>query len=408
MGRPVRFTGAMVESEGSLVALMSGSRFMQYRTAGESHGRALVTIVSGVPAGVRLTQEGLDADLRRRQVGYGRGGRMRIEADRAQVLAGVRGGRTTGAPVAIMIANRDFENWSDAMDPFMASSAESRVTAPRPGHADLPGVLKTGSADVRDVLERASARETAARVAAGAVARHLLSEVGVRVVSWVESIGDASCGRLDPDSVDLVTVEASDVRCPDASAADAMRGAIDAAGAAGESVGGIVAVAAFGLVPGLGTYAEARERLDARIAAALMSIPAIKGVEIGDGFGLACRPGSQAHDAITFSAGEGYGRLSNHAGGIEGGMTNGEPVVVRAAMKPIPTLMRPLATVDIDTRGPVEAAIERSDVCAVPAAAVVAEAELALVLADAYCVAFGSNCISDLLVALAAYRSRIA
>jgi chorismate synthase len=381
---------------------------MQYRTAGESHGRALVTIVSGVPAGVPLTQEGIDADLRRRQAGYGRGGRMRIEADRAQVLAGVRGGRTTGAPVAIMIANRDSENWTDAMDPFAEPSAESRVTAPRPGHADLPGVLKTASEDVRDVLERASARETAARVAAGAVARHLLTEVGVRVFSWVEGIGAASCGKLDPDGVDVVAVEASDVRCPDPEAAAAMRAAVDAARAAGESVGGVFAVAALGAVPGLGTYAESSERLDARIAAAVMSIPAIKGVEIGDGFDLACRAGSKAHDAITFGAGGGYRRLSNHAGGIEGGMTNGEPVIVRAAMKPIPTLARPLATVDIDTRAAVGAATERSDVCAVPAAAVVAEAELALVLADAYCVSFGSNCMSDLVAALAAYRSRIA
>jgi chorismate synthase len=387
---------------------MGGSGFMEHRTAGESHGRALVTIVSGVPAGVPLTQASLDADLSRRQAGYGRGGRMRIEADRAQVLAGVRGGRTTGAPVAIMIANRDFENWTDAMDPFAASSAESRVTAPRPGHADLPGVLKTDSGDVRDVLERASARETAARVAAGAVARRLLAEVGVRVISWVERIGDASCGKLDPGGVDVVAVEASDVRCPDEVAAAAMRAEVDAARATGESVGGVVAVAAFGLVPGLGTYAEARERLDARIASAVMSIPAIKGVEIGDGFDLACSAGSQAHDAITFRVGDGYGRLSNHAGGIEGGMTNGEPVVLRAVMKPIPTLMHPLETVDIDTHDAVRAATERSDVCAVPAAAVVAEAELALVLADAYCVAFGSNCLGDLLAALAAYRSRIA
>jgi chorismate synthase len=355
-----------------------------------------------------VTQEALDEDLRRRQVGHGRGDRMRIESDRAQVLAGVRGGHTTGAPVAIMIANRDAENWTDAMDPFAEPSAASRVTAPRPGHADLPGVQKTGCGDIRDVLERASARETAARVAAGTIARMLLAQTGVRVISWVERIGDAACGTLDPEGVDTEAVEASDVRCPDAGAADAMRAAIDAARVAGESVGGIIVVAAFGVVPGLGTYAEARDRLDARIAAAVMSIPAVKGVEIGDGFDLASRAGSLAHDAIVFREGLGYHRLSNHAGGLEGGMTNGQPVVVRAAMKPIPTLMRPLATIDIDTRGPVDAAIERSDVCAVPAVAVVAEAELALVLADAYCVAFGSNCMSDLLAALAAYRSRIA
>jgi chorismate synthase len=381
---------------------------MEYRTAGESHGRALVTIVSGVPAGVRLTQAGLDADLRRRQAGYGRGGRMRIEADRAQVIGGLRGGLTTGAPVAIMVANRDSENWTDAMDPFTPASAESRVTAPRPGHADLPGLLKTGGRDVRDVLERASARETAARVAAGGVARSLLTMTGVRVVSWVERIHEATCGTLEPGSVDFDAVEASDVRCPDDRAAGAMRAAIDEAGAAGESVGGTFAVAAFGLVPGLGTYAEAHGRLDARIAAAVMSIPAIKGVEFGDGFDLACRAGSRAHDEITFDGKNGYARASNHAGGLEGGMTNGETVVLRAVMKPIPTLMQPLATVDIDTHAPTVAATERSDVCAVPAAAVVAEAELAMVLADAYCVSFGSNCMSDLMAALEAYRSRIA
>jgi chorismate synthase len=381
---------------------------MEYRTAGESHGRALVTIVSGVPAGVSLTQAALDADLRRRQAGYGRGGRMRIESDRAQVLAGVRAGHTTGAPVAIMVANRDAENWTDAMDPFAASSPASRVTAPRPGHADLPGVLKTGADDVRDVLERASARETAARVAAGAVARALLAHAGVSVVSWVERIGVATCGKLEPELVDPDAVEDSDVRCPVGEAADAMRAAIDAARDAGESVGGAFAVAAFGVVPGLGTYADANGRLDARIAAAVMSIPAIKGVEIGDGFDLAARPGSGAHDEIVFADGTGYARGSNHAGGIEGGMSNGQPVVVRAAMKPIPTLMKPLRTVDIDTHAPASAATERSDVCAVPSAAVVAEAEVALVLADAYCVAFGANCMGDLLAALSAYRSRIA
>jgi chorismate synthase len=381
---------------------------VEYRTAGESHGRGLVVIVSGVPAGLHLTQEELDADLARRQVGYGRGGRMAIETDRASVLAGIRGGRTTGAPVAITIANRDSENWSDVMAPFGDLADSARLTSPRPGHADLSGVLKTGSRDVRDILERASARETAARVAAGGVAKALLAQVGVGVVSWVERIGSVSCGSLDPRSVDRATVEASDVRCPDATAAAAMRQAIDSARSEGESLGGVFVVAATGVVPGLGGYAEARDRLDARLAAAIVSIPAIKGVEIGEGFACACLPGSSVHDPIVYEDGSGYSRTSNHAGGIEGGMSNGETILVRAAMKPIPTLMRPLRTVDIDTREVVDAAKERSDVCAVPAAAVVGEAEVAMVLADAYCRKFGEDALDDLLEALARYRARIA
>lgn len=381
---------------------------MEYRTAGESHGRALVTIVSGVPAGVPLAQAELDAGLARRQAGYGRGGRMAVESDRATVLAGVRGGRTTGAPVAITIANRDWDNWADVMAPFGEVADAARVTAPRPGHADLAGVQKTGSRDVRDVLERASARETAARVAAGGVAKALLAQVGVVVRSWVERIGDVSCGPLGPDAVDPQAVEASDVRCPDEAASAAMRAVIDSARSAGESLGGIFVVAAEGLVPGLGSYAEARDRLDARLAAAIISIPAIKGVEIGDGFAGAALPGSRVHDPIVFDDSTGYARLSNRAGGVEGGMSNGETVLVRAAMKPIPTLMRPLRTVDIDTHEDADAARERSDVCAVPAAAVVAEAEVAMVLADTYCRKFGADALDDLVAALAHYRARIA
>lgn len=381
---------------------------MEYRTAGESHGRALVCIVTGVPAGVVLTQDVLDADLARRQAGYGRGGRMSIEKDRASVLSGVRSGSTTGAPVAISVINRDWENWTDVMAPFGEVSPRARLTKPRPGHADLPGMLKTGTSDARDVLERASARETAARVAAGGIARALLAQVGVRVYSWVESVGDAACGRLDAGAIDTALVEGSDVRCPDAEAAAAMREAIDAAREAGESLGGVFAVAAVGVVPGIGGYAEAALRLDARLAAAVMSVPAIKAVEIGDGLASAALPGSAVHDPIVHTPGEGYSRLTNHAGGIEGGMSNGESIVLRASMKPIPTLMRPLRTVDVDTGEPADAATERSDVCAVPAAGVVAEAEVALVLADAYCRKFGSDCMVDLLAALGAYRDRVA
>lgn len=381
---------------------------MEYRTAGESHGRALVTIVTGVPAGIALTQEALDADLARRQSGYGRGGRMAIESDRASVLAGVRSGVTTGSPVAISVVNRDWENWTDVMAPFGEASPRAKLTTPRPGHADLPGMLKTGASDARDVLERASARETAARVAAGGVARALLAQVGVRVYSWVERIGDAGCGRLDAGAVDTVLVEGSDVRCPDAQAAAAMRGAIDAAREAGESLGGVFAVAAVGVVPGVGGYAETALRLDARLAGAVMSVPAIKAVEIGDGLASATLPGSAVHDPIVYARGQGYSRTTNHAGGIEGGMSNGETIVLRASMKPIPTLMRSLRTVDVETHEPADAAKERSDVCAVPAAGVVAEAEVALVLADAYCRKFGCDCMSDLLAALDAYRDRVA
>lgn len=380
---------------------------MEYRTAGESHGRALVALVSGVPAGVPLSQNAVDADLARRQVGYGRGGRMAIERDRAMILSGVRFGRTIGSPVALTIGNRDWDNWTDVMATAGEGLDSPRVTAPRPGHADLAGCLKTGSHDVRDILERASARETAARVAAGGVARALLTALGVRVFSWVERIGDVQCGPLDPSSVDMDAVEASDVRCPDAEAAAHMRRAIDAARDAGESLGGVLAVAADGLVPGVGAYAEAAGRLDARLASAVMSVPAIKGVEIGDGFAAAAQPGSQVHDPIMFEQGRGFFRATNHAGGVEGGMTNGEPLVLRAAMKPIPTLMKPLASVDLDTHEPVDASRERSDVCAVPAAAVVAEAEVAMVLADAYCAKFGQDCLDDMLVALSAYRDRI-
>jgi chorismate synthase len=380
---------------------------MDYRTAGESHGRALMTIVSGVPAGLALTQDDFDLQLSRRQLGYGRGGRMSIESDRAAVLAGIRHGRTTGAPVGVTVANRDWDSWTDVMSVFGEAPERGRVSAPRPGHADLAGAQKTGTRDVRDVLERASARETAARVVAGVVARALLTHLGVGVRSWVERIGDVKTGPFDCDSADQEAVEASDVRCPDEAAASAMRRAIDRARSAGESLGGTFVVVAEGAVPGLGGYSEARERLDGRIAAALMSIPAIKGVEIGEGFAAAALPGSQVHDAIIRTPDARLRRLTNRAGGIEGGMTNGEPVVIRGAMKPIPTLMKPLGTIDLETGEAADAACERSDVCAVPAAAIVAESELAVVLADAYCRKFGADCVDDMVGALESYRRRI-
>lgn len=383
---------------------------MEYRTAGESHGRALVALVSGVPAGIPLSVADVDADLARRQMGYGRGGRMAIETDRAVLLSGIRHGLTMGSPVAITVANRDWDNWTDVMAPSPLPEGAvdgGAVTAPRPGHADLAGCQRIGSRDARDVLERASARETAARVAAGAVAKALLRAVGVDVYSWVERIGTASCGPLLPEGVDRALTEACDVRCPHTETAAAMRSAIDAAREAGESVGGIVAVAATGLVPGLGTYAERRDGLDAQLAGALASIPAIKGVEFGDGFALAALPGSLAHDAIVTSEAGTPRRATNRAGGLEGGMSNGETLLVRVGMKPIPTLMKPLATVDLVTGQSADASRERSDVCAVPAAGVVAEAEVALVLAGAYTRMFGDTCLDDLLAAVERYRGRV-
>ncbi len=382
---------------------------MRYVTSGESHGRVLTALVTGVPAGIALTQDGIDVDLARRQVGYGRGARMRIESDRGLILSGVRFGVTIGSPVTISVANRDWDNWVDVMSPVGEPTGSGRVTEPRPGHADLSGLLKTDAADVRDILERASARETAARVAAGAVARAFLSLAGVVVRSYVTSIGPVGFEDApDPASVRPEDVEASDVRCPDEQLSARMHTAIDQATAAGESLGGTFVVVAEGLLPGIGGYAEAATKLDARLAAALISIPAIKGVEFGDGFALAARPGSMAHDAIMHTPGRGIYRLTNHAGGLEGGMTNGEPVVIRAVMKPIPTLMTPLPSIDIDTLVPVDASRERSDVCAVPAAAVVAEAEVAMVLAQAHLEKFGSDCMSDILAAMDAYRNRIA
>lgn len=382
---------------------------MRYVSAGESHGQALVAVVTGVPAGIRITSDGINADLARRQRGYGRGGRQAIETDTATILSGVRFERTIGSPVALLVANRDWENWTGVMSVSGEKPEGIAETAPRPGHADLSGVLKTASDDTRDILERASARETAARVAAGGVAKAFLRELGVEIGSFVQAIGGVTMAApVDPSDVDHDAVEASEVRCPDASATEAMKVAIDAARAGGESLGGVFVVTATGLVPGVGSYAEASLRLDARLASAVMSIPAIKGVEIGEGFSAAGLPGSRVHDEIVLGADGRYARRTNRAGGVEGGMTNGEPLVLRAAMKPIPTLMRPLASVDIGSGEVVDASKERSDVCAVPAAAVVAEAEVAFVLAQAYIEKFGGDAVVDIIAAKDAYTKRIA
>ncbi|MFC7283150.1 chorismate synthase [Gordonibacter pamelaeae] len=385
---------------------------MRYLTAGESHGPALTAIVDGVPAGLKISEDQINSDLARRQSGYGRGGRQAIERDRVRVTSGVRFGRTIGSPVALTVANRDWENWTDRMAAFGDTPSDLvREVCPRPGHADLVGALKTNTDDCRNILERASARETAARVAAAGIAREFLAELGVEVFSYVASIGDVSLDEDDPmlaaPDYKPLDIELSDVRCPDEEATEAMKAAIDAARAAGESLGGTFRVVATGLLPGVGGYATAGERLTGRIGGALFSIPAIKGVEFGLGFQAARRPGSQVHDPIELDPKAGFTRTRNNAGGLEGGMTTGMPLIVTAAMKPIPTLMTPLATVNLDTLEPEEASRERSDVCAVPACAVVAEAEVAIVLADAYLEKFGHDNMTDIKAAVKSYRQRL-
>lgn len=385
---------------------------MRYMTAGESHGPALTAIVDGVPAGLKISEDQINSDLERRQSGYGRGGRQRIERDRVAVSSGVRFGRTLGTPVALTVPNRDWQNWTERMAPFGdAPSDLIREVTPRPGHADLVGALKTDTDDCRNILERASARETAARVAAAGIAREFLAELGVEVFSYVVSIGPAALKEEDPmlaaPDYKPLAIELSDVRCPDEEASAAMRRAIDRARKEGESLGGTFRVVATGLLPGVGGYATADERLTARLGAALFSIPAVKGVEFGLGFEAARRPGSQVHDPILLDGKRGFTRASNNAGGLEGGMTTGMPLIATVAMKPIPTLMTPLDTVNLDTLEPEKASKERSDTCAVPACAVVAEAEVAFVLANAYLEKFGHDNMTDIKAAVKSYRQRL-
>jgi chorismate synthase len=383
---------------------------MQFRfvTAGESHGPGLTALVEGLPAGLEVRPEDIDRDLARRQLGHGRGGRMRIEKDRAEVTAGIRHGLTLGSPVALRVENRDYANWEERMNPWPVEAEVEEVYLPRPGHADLAGVQKFGHTDVRNVLERASARETAARVAAGALAKVLLRELGVTVFSHVTRIGTVAApvpDRLRP--ADFAGVDESPVRCLDPAASEAMVAEIDAARRANESLGGVFEVRAFGLVPGLGSHTSWEERLDGRLAQAIMSIQAMKGVGIGDGFALAERVGSQAHDEIFWSEERGYHRETNRAGGLEGGMTTGADLIVRAAMKPLPTLTKPLRSVNMATGEPAQALRERTDSCTVPAAGVVGEAMVALVLALAYREKLGGDHIDDMRAALAAYEERI-
>jgi chorismate synthase len=377
-------------------------------TSGESHGPGLTTIVEGLPAGLELEQDAIDRDMARRQLGHGRGGRMKIEKDHANVTAGVRHGRTLGGPIALQVPNRDYANWEERMNPWPVEADVPEVHLPRPGHADLAGVQKFGFTDVRNVLERASARETAARVAGGALAKTFLRALGVEVVSHVTQIGSVRAPERDgPVLGDFAEVDASPVRCLDADASRTMVEEINVLRKRNESIGGIFEVRAFGLVPGLGSHVSWEQRLDGRIGMALLSIQAAKGVGLGDGFDLAGRPGSEAHDEIFYSEERGYYRETNRSGGLEGGMTTGETLVARVAMKPIPTLTKPLRSVDIATREPAQALRERTDSCVVPAAGVVGEAMLAIVLAGAYRDKFGGDHIDDVRGALDAYCARI-
>jgi chorismate synthase len=382
---------------------------LRFVTAGESHGPGLTCIVEGLPAGLPLDERALNLDMARRQLGHGRGGRMKIERDRAEVTAGVRHGETLGGPIALQIANRDYANWEERMNPWPVEAVVPEVHLPRPGHADLVGTQKYGFTDVRNVLERASARETAARVAGGALARLFLRALGVEIRSHVVQIGSVLAPERDePLTVaDFDAVDDDPVRCLDPEASRAMVQHINVQRKANESLGGVFEVIAFGLVPGLGSHVSWEERLDGKLAGALCSIQAIKGVGLGEGFDLAGKPGSHAHDELFYDEARGYYRESNHAGGLEGGMTNGEPVIARAAMKPLPTLTKPLRSVDIATKQPAAALRERTDSCTVPAAGVVGESMVAFVLADAYRTKFGGDHLGDVIAALQAYRARI-
>jgi chorismate synthase len=382
---------------------------LRYLTAGESHGRALVVTVEGLPAGLPVEAEDIANELARRRLGYGRGPRMRFEADEITLIGGIRHGRTLGSPVAIEIANSEWPKWTEEMSPAPGAPA-SVLTKPRPGHADLPGMQKYGFSDARDVLERASARETAARVAAGAVAKALLAELGIGVVSHVVAMGPvATKSTRRPGPGDLGAVDASQVRCFDPEAEEAMIAEIKAAAKVGDSLGGVAEVIAYGVPVGLGSHVHWDRKLDSAIAGALMSIQAVKAVEIGDGFDVATRRGSEAHDAIGWDPATGYQRATNWSGGIEGGMSNGEPVVARVAMKPLATLNRPvLKTVDTVTKEETVSFKERTDVTAVPAMGVVAETMVSLELAKAATLKFGGDSVAELRRNAEAYAATLA
>jgi chorismate synthase len=389
---------------------------LSYVTAGESHGPGITAVVSGLPAGLALDREAIRSDLARRQAGYGRSPRQRIEQDDIEILGGVRHGLTLGGPLALIVRNRDHANWGAAMSAWpvseeqlaeVAARRSRKVQLPRPGHADLSGVMKYELDDVRNVLERASARETSARVAVGAIAKGLLGSLGIGVYGRVLAVGDVSAAPDEGDAAAFLRARESEIGCSDPEAGARMLTAIDAAAADRDTLGGIVEVRAFGCPPGLGSHTEPRLRLDARLAAAAVSIQAMKGVEIGDGFANALLRGSAVHDELLYDEARGYWRETNRAGGIEGGMSNGEPIVVRIAMKPLPTLMKPLRSARLDNHEAAEALVERSDTTAIAAAAVVGEAVVAFELARCLREKFGGDSTGDLLAAYAHYLERI-
>ena len=378
---------------------------LRFMTAGESHGPCLTAILEGLPAGLSIDMEAVNADLARRQQGYGRGGRMAIEKDKAEILSGVRFGETLGGPMTLRVANKDWENWTDRMA-VMGSPTGPKVTAARPGHADLTGYRKYARQDVRDILERSSARETTMRVAVGAVCKQFLKAFGMKVVSHVTNIGGIA---VDEEKIDRERIGKceSDLNCCDAEAEGKMKSRIREAKESGDTLGGIFEGVVRGVPLGLGSHIQWDRRLDARLASALMSIQAIKGVEIGAGFACANLPGSQVHDEMYLDDQGRVYRKTNRAGGLEGGMSNGEDIILRAVMKPIPTLMQPLHSVDVESRKEVLACKERSDTCAVSAASVVGEAMTAFVMAQALCEKFGSDAMVDVLAAFEAYGKRV-
>lgn len=378
---------------------------LRFLTAGESHGPGLVTIVEGLPKGLPVSAEGLGLELARRRQGHGRGARMSIEQDEIEILGGVRHGKTLGSPVAVLIRNTEWPRWEKIMSPGPGEGGKE-VTRPRPGHADLAGMLKYDTDDARDILERASARETAARTTVGYLAREMLAICGIEVLSHVVAIGPVIAKAIVPEPEDRATIEADPVRCLDADASREMVRAIDQAQESKDTLGGVFEVIAHGVPVGVGSHVHYDRRLDMRLAGAVMSIPAIKAVEIGDGLAAAATPGSQAHDEIVRVGGV-VSRETNRAGGVEGGMSNGQPIRIRGAMKPISTLMQPLRTVDMSTGEADQAVRERSDVCAVPAAGVVGEQMVTFVVADEISRQFGGDTVGDLISSVAAYRSRV-
>jgi len=370
---------------------------LRYLTAGESHGKCLTVILEGMIAGLELSQDELNQELARRQSGFGRGERMRIEVDQVEVTSGVRHGKTLGSPITLVISNKDWENWEKVMAVWSRGKQEEAVTRPRPGHADLAGAIKYDQSDIRNVLERASARETASKVAVGAVAKSLLREFGIKVISHVIQIGPVIARTEDLSIEDILREkEGSPVSCAAGRATKLMISEIERAGKAGDTLGGVFEMIATGAPVGLGSFVHWDRKLDARLAGALMSIQAIKGVEIGLGFEASRLPGSKVHDEIFYSPSSGFFRTTNRAGGLEGGVTNGEPLIIRAAMKPISTLIKPLKSVDLITKKPSLATVERSDVCAVPAAAVVGEAAVAFELASAMIEKFGGDSLREM------------